>query len=226
MKNVSMKTETRSSVFAEADMLIARELTHLIAECSELAKQKKRMRNRRKVFLDLMWVPLLKTLHKKICLGSNFQRESQGNQRRQKLFEIPRVVQVPTGVWQVALQNWKALHKTLDLSFLAARLLLPLFRGLLTNPFLHGLSVVVKNCGLHSSKLLCMILGPFNIFCVLESKLVWVRFVAGGHVLASSLLEASILLALLAATLSRVQVQSLLPLLDFGVLAVLAMLPC
>ena len=46
-----------------------------------------------------------------------------------------------------------------------------------------------------------------------------------GHVLASSLLEASILLALLAATLPRVLVQSLLPLLGFGVLVVLAILP-
>ena len=55
-------------------------------------------------------------------------------------------------------------------------------------------------------------LGPFNICCVLVSKLVWIRFVAG-HVLASSLLEASILL------------QSLLPLLGFGVLVVLAILP-
>ena len=44
-------------------------------------------------------------------------------------FLIPRVVQVPTGVWQVALPNWKALHKTLDLSFLAARFLFPLFWG-------------------------------------------------------------------------------------------------
>ena len=35
-----VKPETRSSVFAKAGMLSARELTRLIAECSELAKQK------------------------------------------------------------------------------------------------------------------------------------------------------------------------------------------
>ena len=90
-----------------------------------------------------------------------------------KTFLIPRVVQVPTVVWQVALQNWKALHKTLDFSFLAARFFFPLFRGLLTNPFLDGWSVVVRNLGLHSA-LPCVILGPFNISNVL---------VVAGHVL-------------------------------------------
>ena len=39
-KNVSVKPETRSSVLAKEGMLNARELTRLIAECSELAKQK------------------------------------------------------------------------------------------------------------------------------------------------------------------------------------------
>ena len=130
-------------------------------------------------------------------------------------FLIPRVVQFPTGVWQVALQNWMALHKTLDSSLLAARFFFPLFRGLLMNPFLDGWSVVVKNLGLHSA-LPCEILGPFNISYVLQ---------VAGHVLASSLLEASSLLALLAVTLPRVLVQSLLLLLAVGVLVVLATLP-
>ena len=49
-----------------------------------------------------------------------------------KTFLILRVVQVPTGVQQVALQNWIALHKTLDFSFLAARFFFPLFLGSLS----------------------------------------------------------------------------------------------
>ena len=76
-----------------------------------------------------------------------------------KTFLIPRVVQVPTGVWQVALQNWMALHKTLHFSFLAARFFFPLFRGLLMIPFLDGWSAVVKNLGLHSA-LPCVQLRP------------------------------------------------------------------
>ena len=82
------------------------------------------------------------------------------------------------------------------------------------NPFLDGWSAV-KNLGLHSA-LPCVILGLFNICYVL---------VVAGHVLASSLLEASILLALLAVTLPRVPVQSLLPLLAVGVLVVIVTLP-
>ena len=39
-KNASVKPETRSSVFAEAGVLSARELTRLAEECSVLAKQK------------------------------------------------------------------------------------------------------------------------------------------------------------------------------------------
>ena len=39
-KNVSVKPETRSSVFAKAGVLSARELTRLAEECSVLAKQK------------------------------------------------------------------------------------------------------------------------------------------------------------------------------------------
>ena len=124
-----------------------------------------------------------------------------------KTFLIPRVVQVPTGVWQVALQNWKALHETLDFSFLAARFFISTFSG----PFDKSLSQRLDGG-------LCMILGTFNILCVFVSKLVWVRFDVG-H-------EASIFLAMLAALLFNVKVQSLLPLLDnIGVLAVLAMLP-
>ena len=78
------------------------------------------------------------------------------------------------------------------------------------NPFLDGWSAVVH------SALPCVILGPFNSSCVLE---------VAGHVLASSLLEASSLLALLAVTLPRVLVRSLLPLLAVGVFVVLATLP-
>ena len=74
---------------------------------------------------------------------------------------IPRVVQVPTGVWQVALQNSIALHKTLDFSFLAASFFFPLFRGLLMNPFLDGWSAVIKNLELHSA--LLVFLGPFSL---------------------------------------------------------------
>ena len=78
------------------------------------------------MFHDQSWVPLLKTIHMKNCLGSNFRRESQGNEE-DNFFLNPLVVQVATGVKQVALQNWKALQKTLDFSFLAARFLFPLF---------------------------------------------------------------------------------------------------
>ena len=39
-KNASVKPETRSSVFAKAGVLSARELTRLNEECSVLAKQK------------------------------------------------------------------------------------------------------------------------------------------------------------------------------------------
>ena len=39
MKNVSVKPETRSSVFAKAGVLCTRELTRLAEECSVLAKQ-------------------------------------------------------------------------------------------------------------------------------------------------------------------------------------------
>ena len=49
-----------------------------------------------------------------------------------KTFLILRVVQVPTGVKQVALQKWIALHKTLDFSFLAARFFFPSFLGSLS----------------------------------------------------------------------------------------------
>ena len=116
-------------------------------------------------------------------------------------------------VWQVALQNWKALHKNPGFFVSGGQGFSFHFFGVfLMNPFLDGWSAAVKNHGLHSA-LPCVILGPFNICYVL---------VVAGHVLASSLLEASILLALLAATLPRVQVQSLLPLLGFGVLVVLA----
>ena len=93
-----------------------------------------------------------------------------------KTFLILRVVQVPTGVWQVALQNWIALHKTLDFSFLAARFFFPLFRGLLMNPFLDGWSAVIKNLGLHSA--LLVFLGPFSLE-------------VAGHVLARTFLDAS-----------------------------------
>ena len=63
------------------------------------------------------------------------------------------------------------------------------------------------------------------MICVFVSKLVWARFDVG-HVLQSSLLEASILLATLAALLFNVMVQTLPPLLgNMGVLAVLAILP-
>ena len=116
---------------------------------------------------------------------------------------IPRVVQVPTGVKQVALPNWKALQKNLDFSFLAARFLFPLFWGLSTNPFLDGLTVVLKNRGLHIRKLLrkilgvykvlCLVRSRFVVICVFVSKLVWARFDAG-HVLARSLLDASAVL--------------------------------
>ena len=41
-KNGVAKPETRSSVFAKAGVLSARELTRLAEECSVLAKQKKR----------------------------------------------------------------------------------------------------------------------------------------------------------------------------------------
>ena len=51
-----------------------------------------------------------------------------------KTFLILRVVQVPTGVKQVALQKWIALLKTLHFSFLAARFFFHLFR----DPFLDG----------------------------------------------------------------------------------------
>ena len=46
-----------------------------------------------------------------------------------KTFLIPRVVQVPTGVWQVALQNWIALHKTLDFFVSGGQVFLPSFSG-------------------------------------------------------------------------------------------------
>ena len=51
-----------------------------------------------------------------------------------KTFLILRVVKVPTGVKQVALQNWIALLKTLDFSFLVARFFFHLF----WDPFLDG----------------------------------------------------------------------------------------
>ena len=62
-KNVSVKPETRSSVFAKAGVLSARELTRLAEECSVLAKRKEDEELGRKVFLE-NWVPLLKTIHK------------------------------------------------------------------------------------------------------------------------------------------------------------------
>ena len=40
VKNAAVKPETRSSVFAKAGTLSARELTRLVEECSVLAKQK------------------------------------------------------------------------------------------------------------------------------------------------------------------------------------------
>ena len=51
-----------------------------------------------------------------------------------KTFLILRVVQVPTGVKQVALPKWIALLKTLDFSFQAARFFFHLF----WDPFLDG----------------------------------------------------------------------------------------
>ena len=40
VKGISVKAETRQSVFAKASMLSARELTRLVEECSALAKEK------------------------------------------------------------------------------------------------------------------------------------------------------------------------------------------
>ena len=90
---------------------------------------------------------------------------------------ILRVVQVPTGVQQVALQNWIALHKTLDISFLAARFFFPLFWG----PFLDGWTAVIKNLGLHSA--LFVSLGLFSLE-------------VAGRVLSRTLLDVSCLLAM------------------------------
>ena len=73
-----------------------------------------------------------------------------------KTFLILRVVQVPTGVKQVALQKRIALLKTLDLSFLAARFFFHLF-GI---PFSTG-TVVLKNLGLHS--VLFVSLGVYSL---------------------------------------------------------------
>ena len=85
-KNAAVKPGTRSSVFAKAGMLSARELKRLIAECSDW-RNKKRMRNWRKVFLDQSWAPLLKTIHRSVCMGSNFRRESQGNDEDKNFFD-------------------------------------------------------------------------------------------------------------------------------------------
>ena len=74
-----------------------------------------------------------------------------------KTFLIPRVVQVPTGVKQIALQKWIALLKTLDFLFLAARFFcLPFW-----DPFLGGWTAVLKNIGLRSA--LFVFLGLFSL---------------------------------------------------------------
>ena len=74
-----------------------------------------------------------------------------------KTFLIPRVVQVPTGVKQIALQKWNALLKTLDFLFLAARFFcLPFW-----DPFLGGRTAVLKNIGLRSA--LFVFLGLFSL---------------------------------------------------------------
>ena len=162
----------------------------------------------------------------KNCLGSNFRRESQGNEE-DNFFLNPLVVQVATGVKQVALQNWKALQKTLDFSFLAARFLFPLFFGSFGESFSRTVwTVMLKNRGLHIRKLLRLV-----VICVFVSKLVWARFDAG-HVLAR--LSSGCQHFLADDTGSAVVerdgaggLQPLPPLLgNMGVLAVLAMLPC
>ena len=74
-----------------------------------------------------------------------------------KTFLIPCVVQVPTGVKQIALQKWNALLKTLIFLCLAARCFCLPFRV----PFLGGRTAVLKNIGLRSA--LFVFLGLFNL---------------------------------------------------------------
>ena len=59
-KNAAVKPETRSSVFAKAGTLIARELTRLVEECSALAEQKEDEELAEGVPGEL---PPLKTIH-------------------------------------------------------------------------------------------------------------------------------------------------------------------
>ena len=100
------------------------------------------------------------------------------------------------------------------------------FLGLSANPFLDGLTVMLKNRGLHIRKLLRLV-----VICVFVSKLVWARFDAR-HVLAR--LSSGCQHCLADDTGSAVVerdgaggLQPLPPLLgNMGVLAVLAMLPC
>ena len=151
----------------------------------------------------------------------------RAKETKKTIFLNPLVVQVATGVKQVALQNWKALQKTLDFFVSGGQVFVStFFLGRSANPFLDGLTVMLKNRGLHIRKLLRLV-----VICVFVSKLVWARFDAG-HVLAR--LSSGCQHFLADDTGSAVVerdgaggLQPLPPLLgNMGVLAVLAMLPC
>ena len=90
---------------------------------------------------------------------------------------ILRVVQVPTGVRQVVLPNWIALHKTPGIFISGGQVFLSFF----WDPFLDGWTTVIKNLGLHSALLVS--LGLFSLE-------------VAGRVLARTLLDVSCLLAM------------------------------
>ena len=182
-KNAAVKPETRSSVFAEAGTLSARELTRLIEECSALAQQKEDEELAEGVPRELSVTVEDNTQLSFVWVAISVVRAKE-TMKTKTLFDSSFC----TGPDRCLAGCSPKLE---GICFWRPGFSFHFFGGLLTNPFLDGWSVVLKNHGLDSA-LPCVILGPFNICYVL---------VVAGHALASSLLEASILLALLAATL-------------------------
>ena len=73
-------------------------------------------------------------------------------------------MQLPPGFLQIALRKRKALQNLLDFLLCAAGFFFPHCQGLLTHPFLDGLTVDLKSHGPHSRKLLSMFL---DVYCLL-----------------------------------------------------------
>ena len=84
-KNASVKPETRSSVFAKAGVLSARELTRLAEECSVLAKQKEDGELAEGVPREL-GATIEENTQLSFVWVAIFRRESQGNDEDKNFF--------------------------------------------------------------------------------------------------------------------------------------------